>query len=196
MSTEDPEREPLRVHIPGTLIRQVRAHAILTEQDVADVVTTALQRYLAMAMETRVPDAAPKGSVSIDSVCELFGVDPALVANAVGLKRPEKKLKKFSRHKFAFCETCKNFMVECVTCGNNCCNAGYGQVDGKNCPDCPEAHEHDKNAREYRFANTSPDLKGPCSECPADASWVDTNFAPARRYCDEHVVQDAGVRLV
>lgn len=30
--------------------------------------------------------------------------------------------------------------IRCGTCGNNTCNGGYGEVDGKHCPDCPEAY--------------------------------------------------------
>jgi hypothetical protein len=35
-----------------------------------------------------------------------------------------------------------------------------------------------------------------CAECPVEASWEDLNFHPSRHYCDEHVVQDAHVRLI
>jgi hypothetical protein len=33
------------------------------------------------------------------------------------------------------------WMVVCPTCGNNSCNGGYGEVDGKECPDCPKAYK-------------------------------------------------------
>ena len=49
-----------------------------------------------------------------------------------------------SKHSVAFCELCDTNMVICATCGNNCCNGGSGQVDGKTCPDCDEAYEHQK----------------------------------------------------
>lgn len=35
-------------------------------------------------------------------------------------------------------------MIVCGKCGNNCCNGGYGVVDGKECPDCPSAYELQK----------------------------------------------------
>lgn len=50
-------------------------------------------------------------------------------------------------------------MVLCATCGNNCCNAGYGEVDGKKCTDCPEAYDHQdaywKDKDNVRFAKDS-----------------------------------------
>lgn len=32
-------------------------------------------------------------------------------------------------------------MVICGTCGNNSCNGGYGEVDGKTCADCEGAYK-------------------------------------------------------
>ena len=31
-------------------------------------------------------------------------------------------------------------MLRCPKCQNNCCNAGYGEVDGKQCDLCPEVY--------------------------------------------------------
>lgn len=44
-----------------------------------------------------------------------------------------------TRHKLDKCELC-GVMVRCSTCNNNCCNAGYGTVNGEQCPDCPDAY--------------------------------------------------------
>ncbi len=44
-------------------------------------------------------------------------------------------------HKWAYCAHCENTMVVCGSCGNNCCNAGYGQIDGVECKDCHAAYE-------------------------------------------------------
>jgi hypothetical protein len=44
-------------------------------------------------------------------------------------------------HKEAYCKHCKMLIVICTTCGNNTCNGGYGQVNSKDCPDCPSAYE-------------------------------------------------------
>jgi hypothetical protein len=38
-----------------------------------------------------------------------------------------------------WCVTCNAFYVKCPRCGNNTCNAGYGE-DGK-CPVCPLAYD-------------------------------------------------------
>ena len=46
-----------------------------------------------------------------------------------------------SGNSIEWCENCKCYMVVCKTCGNNCCNGGYGTVDGYDCPDCPKAYE-------------------------------------------------------
>lgn len=50
-------------------------------------------------------------------------------------------------HYWSFCDHCETEMVICGTCGNNCCNAGYGEVIGPEpgttmqCPDCKSAYE-------------------------------------------------------
>lgn len=46
-----------------------------------------------------------------------------------------------SKHKLSYCSLCECDMVICATCGNNCCNAMYGDVDGIKCTDCPDAYE-------------------------------------------------------
>jgi hypothetical protein len=39
------------------------------------------------------------------------------------------------------CEQCGPF-VRCPKCGNNCCNGGYGKVDGKECDVCPLSYQY------------------------------------------------------
>lgn len=41
--------------------------------------------------------------------------------------------------KICYCNMCRAFYVECPRCGNNTCNAGYGE-NGE-CPVCPEAYK-------------------------------------------------------
>lgn len=43
-------------------------------------------------------------------------------------------------HYWSHCPTCKEQVIFCGTCGNNCCNGGYGEIDGKECPDCQSAY--------------------------------------------------------
>ena len=49
-------------------------------------------------------------------------------------------------HHWEHCDHCEIEMVVCGTCGNNCCNAGYGEIMGPEpgttipCPDCPSAY--------------------------------------------------------
>ena len=53
-----------------------------------------------------------------------------------------------TKHKLDFCGAC-GVMIRCGTCGNNCCNAGYGSNNGNqsggtledHCQDCPDAYE-------------------------------------------------------
>jgi hypothetical protein len=46
-----------------------------------------------------------------------------------------------SRHTLSYCALCEGDMVICADCGNNCCNAGTKDIDGKPCG-CDEAYEH------------------------------------------------------
>lgn len=46
-----------------------------------------------------------------------------------------------TKHFVCYCNLCEADMVVCATCGNNCCNGGYGEVDGKQCHDCPNAYD-------------------------------------------------------
>lgn len=45
------------------------------------------------------------------------------------------------QHKWFWCDCCEVYAVACGTCGNNTCNGGYGEVDGKECPDCESAYQ-------------------------------------------------------
>lgn len=41
-----------------------------------------------------------------------------------------------------WCELCRTGYIECPKCGNNCCNGGYGEVDGETCDKCESAYEY------------------------------------------------------
>jgi hypothetical protein len=45
------------------------------------------------------------------------------------------------KHVLDYCDGCETEMVTCGTCGNNCCNGGYGEINGAKCPDCPAAYD-------------------------------------------------------
>lgn len=49
-----------------------------------------------------------------------------------------------TEYPLAWCKACEAYMVHCKTCGMNTCSAGYGTVDGEECPDCPAAYEYDE----------------------------------------------------
>lgn len=52
-----------------------------------------------------------------------------------------------TNHYWEYCYQCEADVVICGTCGNNCCNGGYGEVIEVDpgtimtCPDCPSAYE-------------------------------------------------------
>ena len=52
---------------------------------------------------------------------------------------------KAKTHEWDYCGTCKRAFVRCGTCGNNCCNAMHGEIDGKECTDCSSAYELQSN---------------------------------------------------
>lgn len=46
-----------------------------------------------------------------------------------------------SKHIVSYCEAYEIDIIICGTYGNNCCNGGYGKIDGIECQDCPEAYD-------------------------------------------------------
>jgi len=44
-------------------------------------------------------------------------------------------------HYWEYCELCEHDVVICNKCGNNTCNGGSGEVNGKPCEDCDSAYE-------------------------------------------------------
>lgn len=45
-----------------------------------------------------------------------------------------------TKHLLGYCGVCEHHMVICITCGNNCCNGTYGEINGQQCVDCPDAY--------------------------------------------------------
>jgi hypothetical protein len=58
------------------------------------------------------------------------------------------------KHTWDYCGLCRAPFVKCATCGNNCCNGGYGSIDGKECPDCPSAYEMQDSTESPVFSET------------------------------------------
>ena len=50
-------------------------------------------------------------------------------------------MKIVSRHTLSHCSLCESDMVVYADCGNSCCNAGTGEINGKKCG-CDEAYDH------------------------------------------------------
>ncbi len=47
------------------------------------------------------------------------------------------------------CSIC-GWTVICPKCGNNCCNGGYGEIDGETCDVCPDAYAYQKEVAKTR----------------------------------------------
>lgn len=45
------------------------------------------------------------------------------------------------KHYWTYCTMCEHNVVICGKCGNNCCNGGYGEIDGVTCTACPSAYK-------------------------------------------------------
>ena len=48
-------------------------------------------------------------------------------------------------YKWAWCNQCNCAAVICPACGNNCCNGGYGKLDGGECPYCTDAYDYQRH---------------------------------------------------
>lgn len=84
--------------------------------------------------------------------------------------------KKKREHYWSYCEQCQVEMVKCGTCGNNCCNGGFGQINGKECQDCVIAYAKQDNERSlHSFAISN--MK--CNSFPNKARYV--SIAEANR---------------
>ena len=43
----------------------------------------------------------------------------------------------------SYCNHCERMVTICGKCGNNTCNGSYGEIDGKECDQCPNAYIED-----------------------------------------------------
>jgi len=46
------------------------------------------------------------------------------------------------KFKWGYCGCCEVCFIYCPKCGNNCCNGGYGKVDGVDCDVCSLAYQY------------------------------------------------------
>lgn len=87
-----------------------------------------------------------------------------------------------SRHTLAWCGMCGD-MVLCAVCGNNCCNGGYGEIDGQKCSDCPEAYEHQaafwKDQSAVKFAKDTRDGRSGTPTPEEGRAFIQGFFKPA-----------------
>lgn len=62
------------------------------------------------------------------------------------------------KHHWIHCDLCDHEVVICGKCGNNTCNGGYGEVDGKECDVCPSAYElYFKGVNNETIPNRTPE---------------------------------------
>jgi len=68
-----------------------------------------------------------------------------------------------SPHILDYCAFCETKIVRCSTCHNNCCNGGYGQVNGVKCSACPNAYDmqaiYYKNPKGIKFTGKKAPVK-------------------------------------
>ena len=77
------------------------------------------------------------------------------------------------KFEWGYCELCKSSFVYCPKCGNNCCNAGYGKIDGKQCDVCELAYQYQHLAWGTKTAPTKEWIKkNPPSKIP---HWFDAD---------------------
>jgi hypothetical protein len=46
-----------------------------------------------------------------------------------------------TKNYIAYCHHCEQDVMICGKCGNNTCNGGYGEIDGVQCDQCPQAYK-------------------------------------------------------
>jgi hypothetical protein len=56
-----------------------------------------------------------------------------------------------------FCEACGAYFIRCPKCGNNCCNGGYGKINGEECDICFLCYQFQNLAYEN---NLVPEITG------------------------------------
>ena len=47
-----------------------------------------------------------------------------------------------------WCSDCDAWFIRCPKCGNNCCNGGWGNVDGEDCDVCSLSYSYQSLAEE------------------------------------------------
>ena len=52
-----------------------------------------------------------------------------------------------------YCGQCHDTFVRCGKCGNNCCNGGYGDIDGVECDACESAYAKQERETPPEFSD-------------------------------------------
>jgi len=64
------------------------------------------------------------------------------------------------KHKWVWCKMCCCASYICPECGNNCCNGGYGKVDGEICKVCLESYKYQQEAEDKGTAPSREECTG------------------------------------
>lgn len=93
-------------------------------------------------------------------------------------------------HYWNYCSHCEHDVVICGKCGNNTCNGGYGEVDGKQCDACPSAYDLYLNTSVVTNPTQPKEHTEQCSIC---GIWMYTyQMCDATEHCDFYSDGDYG----
>jgi len=86
------------------------------------------------------------------------------------------------KFEWGWCETCGGTFVYCPKCGNNCCNAGHGFLNGENCDICSLAYQYQKLAWETKKDPSKKWIESNPAEATKKKSWFKLECERLRKY--------------
>jgi hypothetical protein len=87
-------------------------------------------------------------------------------------------------HYWDYCHLCEHDVVICGKCGNNTCNGGYGEVDGKECDACPSAYDLYLNTPPEDRPKQTKEKPEQCSRCGV---WMDPkDMCVVEEFCEHY----------
>jgi hypothetical protein len=99
------------------------------------------------------------------------------------------------KFQWGWCDLCDTSFVYCPKCGNNCCNAGYGKIDGETCDICELAYQYQHLAWETKtspskeYIEKNPPLKIPHwfdADCKRISKIIDMPKEEKLKHIKEH----------
>ena len=83
---------------------------------------------------------------------------------------------------WGYCELCRGTFVYCPKCGNNCCNAGYGYLNGETCDVCELAYQYQALAWETKKNPSKQWIKKHPAEITKKKSWFELEGERLKKY--------------